>query len=278
MTDQLMSDRDLQASLVPRWLWRSVVGILIAVLVLGLALAAALTLGWRSPTPGRDPDWTIDDLIWIHYGGGLGAATDTGYRMQLSHPEQHAWAVADQSLGDFDLGYSPERINPGDKKHSLTRIVKVVSGQDAAALERAAAVYGAIIEAGIHRAPNIKTAEASKVIENVQRDLNIALMNELSKIFARLGIHTDDVLAAAATKWNFHPYTPGLVGGHCIGVDPYYLTHRALEVGYHPEVILAGRRINDSMGAYVGDGLVHALSDHGVALKSAVGEVSETMT
>ncbi len=156
-------------------------------------------------------------------------------------------------LGDFQLGYSPERINPGDKKHTVTTIVKVVSGHDAKALDRCAAVYGSIIKAGVHRAANIKTAEAAKVIENVQRDLNIALMNELSKIFARIGINTRDVIEASATKWNFHKYHPGLVGGHCIGVDPYYLTHRALALGYHPEVILAGRRINDSMGAYVGD-------------------------
>lgn len=156
-------------------------------------------------------------------------------------------------LGEFQLGYSPERINPGDKERTVTKIVKVVSGHDEKALNRCAAVYGSIITAGIHRAANIKTAEAAKVIENVQRDLNIALMNELSKIFSRLGINTHDVIEASATKWNFHKYHPGLVGGHCIGVDPYYLTARALSLGYHPEVILAGRRINDSMGAYLGE-------------------------
>ena len=156
-------------------------------------------------------------------------------------------------LGEFALGYSPERINPGDREHTVKKITKVVSGHDASALDRCAATYGSVITAGVFRAANIKTAEAAKVIENVQRDLNIALMNELSKIFARIGIHTQDVLAAAGTKWNFHKYHPGLVGGHCIGVDPYYLTHRALALGYHPEVILAGRRINDSMGAYVGE-------------------------
>jgi UDP-N-acetyl-D-galactosamine dehydrogenase len=156
-------------------------------------------------------------------------------------------------LGEFDLGYSPERVNPGDKEHTVTTVIKVVSGHNAKALKRCAATYGSVIQAGVHAAPNIKTAEAAKVIENVQRDLNIALMNELSKIFARIGIHTQDVLAAAGTKWNFHKYHPGLVGGHCIGVDPYYLTHRALALGYHPEVILAGRRINDSMGAHVGE-------------------------
>jgi len=156
-------------------------------------------------------------------------------------------------LGQFDLGYSPERVNPGDKQHGVADIIKVVSGHNKKSLQRAARVYGSIIRAGIHQAPNIKTAEAAKVIENVQRDLNIALMNELSKIFSRIGIQTSDVLDAAATKWNFHRYHPGLVGGHCIGVDPYYLTHRAVQLGYHPEVILAGRRINDGMGAYLAD-------------------------
>lgn len=172
-------------------------------------------------------------------------------------------------LGQFALGYSPERVNPGDKKHSVTGIVKVVSGHDRKALERCASVYGAVIEAGIHKAPNIKTAEAAKVIENVQRDLNIALMNELSKIFARLGLHTQEVLDASSTKWNFHRYHPGLVGGHCIGVDPYYLTHRALELGYHPEVILAGRRINDGMGEYVGELAIRELNAAGVLPRKA---------
>ncbi len=161
---------------------------------------------------------------------------------------------------DFHLGYSPERINPGDAEHTLTRITKVVSGEDAATLERVAALYGRIIEAEIHHAPSLEVAEAAKVIENIQRDLNIALMNELALIFQRLGIATRDVLAAAATKWNFHTYTPGLVGGHCIGVDPYYLTARAQQVGYHPEVILAGRRINDTMGRTIGRELVRRLT------------------
>lgn len=156
-------------------------------------------------------------------------------------------------LGEFDLAYSPERVNPGDKEHTVTNVIKIVSGHDAKALKRCAALYSQIVKAGVHRASNIKTAEAAKVIENVQRDLNIALMNELSKIFARIGINTHEVIEAAGTKWNFHKYHPGLVGGHCIGVDPYYLTHRALMLGYHPEVILAGRRINDSMGSYVGE-------------------------
>jgi len=172
-------------------------------------------------------------------------------------------------LGQFDLGYSPERVNPGDKEHGVEDIVKVVSGHSAKALERAAAVYGSIIRAGVHKAPSIKTAEAAKVIENVQRDLNIALMNELSKIFLRLGLRTEDVLDAAATKWNFHRYHPGLVGGHCIGVDPYYLTHRALQLGYHPEVILAGRRINDGMGSYVADLAVREMIAAGTLPKGA---------
>ncbi|HTS42719.1 MAG TPA: nucleotide sugar dehydrogenase [Xanthobacteraceae bacterium] len=152
---------------------------------------------------------------------------------------------------DFTVGYSPERINPGDKTHRFETIKKVVSGQDARTLDIIAKVYGSVVTAGIHRAPSIKVAEAAKVIENTQRDLNIAFMNELSAIFQELGIDTGDVLAAASTKWNFLNYHPGLVGGHCIGVDPYYLTFRAEKAGYHPEVILAGRRINDGVGKRV---------------------------
>jgi UDP-N-acetyl-D-galactosamine dehydrogenase len=152
---------------------------------------------------------------------------------------------------EFTVGYSPERINPGDKAHRFESIRKVVSGADALTLDIVAAVYGSAVSAGIHRAPSIKVAEAAKVIENTQRDLNIAFMNELSAIFHRLGVDTGDVLAAAQTKWNFLPFTPGLVGGHCIGVDPYYLTHCAEKSGYHPEIILAGRRINDGVGVRV---------------------------
>jgi UDP-N-acetyl-D-galactosamine dehydrogenase len=152
---------------------------------------------------------------------------------------------------DFKLGYSPERINPGDKERSFTRIEKVVSGQDADTLETVARVYESVVTAGVYRAASIKVAEAAKVIENTQRDLNIALMNELAVIFDRLGIDTNEVLDAAATKWNFLRFSPGLVGGHCIGVDPYYLTHKAESLGYHPQVILAGRRINDGMGQYI---------------------------
>ena len=170
---------------------------------------------------------------------------------------------------DFTLGYSPERINPGDKVHTLERIVKVVSGQDAPTLERVAGLYEAIIEAGVHRAESIKVAEAAKVIENTQRDLNIARMNELALIFDKMGIRTKDVLAAAGTKWNFLPFTPGLVGGHCIGVDPYYLTAKAEALGYHPEVILAGRRINDGMGAYVAQRAVKMMIQRGRPVKGA---------
>jgi len=171
-------------------------------------------------------------------------------------------------LGDFQLGYSPERVNPGDNEHTIDKIAKIVSGHDAATLAEVAALY-TLVAKSVYRAPNIMTAEAAKVIENIQRDLNIALMNELSLIFERLGLRTDEVLAAAATKWNFHPYHPGLVGGHCIGVDPYYLTHRAEQLGYHPQVILAGRRLNDWMAIHVGEMVVAALRDAGKAIKGA---------
>jgi UDP-N-acetyl-D-glucosamine/UDP-N-acetyl-D-galactosamine dehydrogenase len=160
---------------------------------------------------------------------------------------------------DFNVGYSPERINPGDKQHRLESIVKVVSAQNPETLDVIAGLYGSVVKAGIHRAPSIRVAEAAKVIENTQRDLNIAFMNELSLIFQALGIDTGDVLAAARTKWNFLPFQPGLVGGHCIGVDPYYLTYRAERAGYHPEVILAGRRINDGMGQRVAKECVRGL-------------------
>jgi UDP-N-acetyl-D-galactosamine dehydrogenase len=164
---------------------------------------------------------------------------------------------------DFTVGYSPERINPGDKEHRFETIVKVVSAQDPRTLDIVADVYGSVVKAGIHRAPSIKVAEAAKVIENTQRDLNIAFMNELSAIFHQLGIDTGDVLAAASTKWNFLNFQPGLVGGHCIGVDPYYLTFRAEKAGYHPEIILAGRRINDGMGTRLGRECMRALMQRG---------------
>ena len=170
---------------------------------------------------------------------------------------------------DFKLGYSPERINPGDQVHRLETITKIVSGEDEETLERVAAVYSTIVSAGIHRAPSIEVAEAAKVIENTQRDLNIALMNELAMIFDRLGISTKDVLKAAGTKWNFLPFSPGLVGGHCIGVDPYYLTARAEAAGYYPQIILSGRRINDNMGAYVAQRFVKLLIGTQRAVKGA---------
>jgi UDP-N-acetyl-D-galactosamine dehydrogenase len=161
---------------------------------------------------------------------------------------------------DFKVGYSPERINPGDREHTLEKIVKVVSAQDAESLEIVANTYALVVKAGIHRAPSIKVAEAAKVIENTQRDLNIALMNELALIFHRLGIDTKSVLDAAGTKWNFLKFSPGLVGGHCIGVDPYYLTTKAESVGYHPQVILSGRRINNGMGKFVAEQTMKLLS------------------
>lgn len=160
---------------------------------------------------------------------------------------------------DFNVGYSPERINPGDRQHRFETIVKVISAQNTETLNVIADVYGSVVTAGVHRAPSIKVAEAAKVIENTQRDLNIAFMNELSLIFRALDIDTGDVLAAARTKWNFLPFQPGLVGGHCIGVDPYYLTYRAEKAGYHPEVILAGRRINDGMGQHIARECVRGL-------------------
>jgi UDP-N-acetyl-D-galactosamine dehydrogenase len=170
---------------------------------------------------------------------------------------------------DFFVGYSPERINPGDREHTLTRIVKVVSGDSPQTLERVAEAYCMVVTAGVHRASSIKVAEAAKVIENTQRDLNIALMNELALIFHRIGIDTLEVLQAAGTKWNFLPFRPGLVGGHCIGVDPYYLTHKADMLGYHPQVILAGRRINDGMGQYVASQTVKQLVQSGANVKDA---------
>ena len=170
---------------------------------------------------------------------------------------------------DFFVGYSPERINPGDREHTLTRITKVVSGDTPKTLEHVAEVYGSIIGAGVYKASSIKVAEAAKVIENTQRDLNIALVNELSMIFHRIGIDTLEVLQAAGTKWNFLPFRPGLVGGHCIGVDPYYLTFKAEKLGYHPQVILAGRRINDGMGKYVAEQTVKQMIKAGFSVKGS---------
>lgn len=176
-----------------------------------------------------------------------------------------------KNITDFKLGYSPERINPGDKQHTLSSIVKVVSGCDAVSLDEIAKTYELVVKAGVHRASNIKVAEAAKIIENTQRDLNIALMNELSLIFDKMGINTYEVLEAAGTKWNFLKFQPGLVGGHCIGVDPYYLTHKAKELGYHSEVILAGRNINDNMGKYVAKKVIqHIIRNNGDVKSSKV--------
>jgi UDP-N-acetyl-D-galactosamine dehydrogenase len=177
--------------------------------------------------------------------------------------------VSGLDRSQFRLGYSPERINPGDREHTLEKTVKVVAGEDAATLDRVAEAYGRFVGAGVHRASSIRVAEAAKVIENTQRDLNIALMNELALIFDRMGVRTLDVLEAAGTKWNFLPFRPGLVGGHCIGVDPYYLTSKAEALGYHPEVILAGRRINDGMGAFVAQRLIKELIAQGKAIRGA---------
>ncbi len=170
---------------------------------------------------------------------------------------------------DFNVGYSPERVNPGDKNHTIDRIVKVVAGDNRESADLLCNLYGSVVTAGVHRAPDIKTAEAAKVIENTQRDLNIALMNELSIIFNRLGIDTHEVLKAAGTKWNFLPFVPGLVGGHCIGVDPYYLTYKAESIGYHPRMILAGRRINDNMGKHVAENTVKKLISAGKRVKGS---------
>ena len=170
---------------------------------------------------------------------------------------------------DFTVGYSPERINPGDREHTFEKILKIVSGSDEATLELLSRVYGRVVKAGLHRASSIKVAEAAKVIENTQRDLNIALMNELAMIFDKMNIDTTEVLTAAGTKWNFLPFKPGLVGGHCIGVDPYYLTFKAESIGYHPDMILAGRRINDGMGKFVAERTVKMLIKIGRPIRGA---------
>jgi UDP-N-acetyl-D-galactosamine dehydrogenase len=193
--------------------------------------------------------------------------------------EQDCVPVLERASGrrwrqDFFVGYSPERINPGDREHRLHNIVKVVAGDTPHTLDRVAGLYERVVRAGVHRAPAIAVAEAAKVIENTQRDLNIALMNELAVIFGRMGLDTHDVLAAARTKWNFLPFTPGLVGGHCIGVDPYYLTHKAEMLGYHPEVILAGRRINDHMARHVAQECVKRLARQGGVVQGAVAIVA----
>jgi len=231
------------------------------------------------PTP-------VDDAHQPDFGPLLGASESVGRNLARGatvvyestvYPgatEEICIPVIEKASGlawmkDFWVGYSPERINPGDKERTLTRITKVVSGDTPETLARVAEVYGRVVTAGVYRASCIKVAEAAKVIENTQRDLNIALMNELSLIFHRIGIDTSEVLEAAGTKWNFLKFRPGLVGGHCIGVDPYYLTHKADKLGYHPQVILAGRRINDGMGKYVAEQTVKQMIQAGFPVKGA---------
>jgi UDP-N-acetyl-D-galactosamine dehydrogenase len=243
------------------------------------ALAAADFIVVAVPTPVDDahqPDFSplvgASEFVGRHLKRGATIAFEStvypGATEEICIPviERHSglkWKT------DFFVGYSPERINPGDKEHTLTRITKVVSGDTPETLERVAKFYASVVAAGVFRASSIKVAEAAKVIENTQRDLNIALMNELSLIFHKIGIDTLEVLEAAGTKWNFLPFRPGLVGGHCIGVDPYYLTHKADKLGYHPQVILAGRRINDGMGKYVAEQTVKQMIAAGSAVRGA---------
>jgi UDP-N-acetyl-D-galactosamine dehydrogenase len=231
------------------------------------------------PTP-------VDEANIPDFGPLIGASTSAGRHMKNGaivvyestvYPgatEEICIPVLERESGmkwkrDFFVGYSPERINPGDKEHTLTKIIKVVSGDTLETLNRVATLYELIVEPGVHRTSSIKAAEACKVIENTQRDLNIALMNELALIFDKLDIDTTEVLEAAGTKWNFLKFKPGLVGGHCIGVDPYYLTHKAQMMGYHPQVILAGRRINDSMGKYIAETTVKKMIATGSVIKGA---------
>ncbi|MFH0859841.1 MAG: nucleotide sugar dehydrogenase [Candidatus Altiarchaeota archaeon] len=225
------------------------------------------------PTPvskGKKPDLSFVKSASSIVGGNMGRGSTVVYESTV-YPgvtEDVCLPILEMRSGlkcprDFKLGYSPERINPGDKEHRISSIVKIVSGCDRDTTERLAQVYGWIVKAGIYKAEDIKTAEAAKVIENAQRDLNIALMNELSLIFERMGLSTRSVIEAASTKWNFHRYTPGLVGGHCIPVDPYYLVHKAEELGYKPKVILAGRAINDHMPVHVAKTVMRELKKAG---------------
>ena len=242
-------------------------------------LAAADIIVVAVPTP-------VDNVRQPDFGPLIGASTTVGKHMKKGaivvyestvYPgatEEVCIPVLERNsaktwLKDFNVGYSPERINPGDKEHRLDTIVKVVAGDTPETLERVAQLYAAVVTAGVYRASSIKVAEAAKVIENTQRDLNIALINELAIIFNRIGIDTLEVLQAAGTKWNFLPFRPGLVGGHCIGVDPYYLTHKAEMLGYHPEVILAGRRINDNMGKFIAEQTVKQMIRNGSPVKGA---------
>src|SRR6186713_1152220 len=243
------------------------------------ALAEADFIIVAVPTP-------VDDAHQPDFGPLLGASQAVGKHMKKGATvvyESTVYPGATEEIcipvleahskmrwrEDFNVGYSPERINPGDKERTLTKITKVVSGDTPETLERVAEMYGSVVAAGVHKASSIKVAEAAKVIENTQRDLNIALMNELALIFHRLGIDTKGVLEAAGTKWNFLRFSPGLVGGHCIGVDPYYLTTKAQELGYLPEVILAGRRINNNVGPFIAQKCVKMLTQSDTPLRKA---------
>ncbi|OGQ52419.1 MAG: GDP-mannose dehydrogenase [Deltaproteobacteria bacterium RIFCSPLOWO2_02_FULL_53_8] len=242
-------------------------------------LASADFLIIAVPTP-------VDDAHVPDFGPLIGASAIVGHHMKKGatiiyestvYPgatEDICIPILEKQSGlkwmqDFYVGYSPERINPGDKEHTLTKILKVVSGDSTETLEKVASLYNSIITAGVHKASSIKVAEAAKVIENTQRDLNIALMNELAIIFDKIGIDTIEVLEAASTKWNFLKFKPGLVGGHCIGVDPYYLTHKAEMLGYHPQVIHAGRRINDGMGKFIAEKTIKLMIQQGTNIKGA---------
>ena len=246
-------------------------------------LAAADYLIIDVPTPidsARKPDLRALETASLTCGSHMKNGATVIYESTVypGATEEVCVPLLEQSSGmkwkrDFHVAYSPERINPGDKVHTLATITKVIAGDDEATRDAVAKLYAQVVEAGIYRAPSIKVAEAAKVIENTQRDLNIALMNELAIIFNRLGIDTHEVLRAAETKWNFLPFRPGLVGGHCIGVDPYYLTHRAEMAGYHPHVILAGRRINDNMGRYIAEQTVKHMISTGSQIKNAVVNV-----
>ncbi|MFB9243731.1 nucleotide sugar dehydrogenase [Massilia antarctica] len=243
------------------------------------AIAGADYIVVAVPTPvdiAHNPDFTplagASKTVGLHMKKGAIVIFEStvypGATEEVCIPilEQHSGL---KWMEDFHVGFSPERINPGDKEHTLTTILKVVSGDDEATLDEVAKLYESIITAGVYRAASVKVAEAAKVIENTQRDLNIALMNELAIIFDKIGIDTLEVLKAAGTKWNFLPFRPGLVGGHCIGVDPYYLTHKAEMIGYHPQVILAGRRINDGMAKFVAEKTVKSMIAAGFNVKGA---------
>lgn len=226
----------------------------------------------RDKTPNLNPIVSASEIVGRHLSKGSVVVYEStvypGVTEEICIPILESFSSL-KCGPDFKIGYSPERINPGDKEHTLRKIKKIVSGMDEEALDTIAQVYSLVVDAGLYKAGSIRVAEAAKVIENSQRDINIAFMNELAIIFNRLGIDTEAVLEAAATKWNFLPFRPGLVGGHCIGVDPYYLTYRAEQTGYHPEIILSGRRINDSMGKYIAENVVKQMIHAGKHINGA---------